>query len=102
MKTKLEILQDALAGQQRYLRFLDGSGTRVLFGFGFAAIVVSAVSIQLAAPEALPVILLIPVVLLGGLIAAAVIKAALWLCRKLAHAQIADYRKAIEQLERDQ
>ena len=102
MKSKLEIVQDAVASQQRYLRFLEKIGMRVLFGSGFAVSVVFAVSIQLSAPEPLSVFILAPTVILGGLIAAAVIKGGLWLCRKLAQTQIANYQKAIENLEHEQ
>jgi hypothetical protein len=102
MKTKLEILQNALASQQRYLRFLEKGWMGVLFGLGLAVSVVVAVSLQVSAPEPLPLIIVAPTVILGGLIVAVGSKGGIWLGRKLAQSQIAAYQRAIEKLEREQ
>ena len=102
MKTKLEILQNALKSQQRCLSSLPKISTRGIFAIGVAGFAFVVVANHVLSGERLPLAGLILAGICGGVIAAVILTGIIWLCRKLLRSQIASYQEAIEKLEREE
>ena len=105
MKTKLEMLQDALESKQRYLRFLDKNGTRTIHGVGGVAcvvIVVASGTLSRRGPFPGGLTGLILVAILGGLISAVILMGFIWLLKGVTKGQIASYQEAIDKLGREE
>ncbi|MBT3381948.1 MAG: hypothetical protein HN742_43215 [Lentisphaerae bacterium] len=102
MKTQLDRLRAALKHQQRYLRFLDRMGAWTILGVGVAGFAFAVVANRVLSGVRLPLAGLVLAGICCGVMAAVILTGSIWLCRKLARAQVKAYQEAIEKLEREQ